>query len=355
MATGTYYRMKFAKSGYDTVFRYVFHNAYDETCQQWDCNQGQWITGQCKSFEEVQMQPTTGTVFNRLPDIFVDPRELEDHEFQCVQMPSVYTPASTKINRVGLRVSVGTANVGNGKFHLSQTGPNTVIQKVDRSDGSETFLYLPNVSFLFHASHNHFHIKDWAVLRLLDQAGACANPMGIRPMWCDLAEGEKISFCAVNYDRFDDEIATLYPDALELDYSCNDPTLQGVSPGWKDTYRSHLVGQAIVLGDPGSSSMPLPGPYRLEAEWDPAGNFLAHNEIDKNNNRAQITLQVPAFTTSDVPSQNANCDRFLDCRGGFAQPQQCKDYLRCETNSDCTDGLTCQVNPSDVEEKFCQF
>lgn len=352
--TGTFYRMKFEKSGYDTVFRYLLHNAYDESCQQFDCAQNKWVSGgSCKSFEEVEMHPTTGPALNRLPDIFVDPRELEEHVFQCVKMPSVYTPTSNKIKRVGLRVSVGTANVGTGKFHLSQLNPTTVVQKVTRSDESETTLGLGNVDFLFHSSHNHFHIRDWAVLRLLEPAATCASPPGVRPSWCDIAEGEKISFCAINSDSFDNELAALYPDGTL--YNCNDPTRQGISPGKKDTYGYGLVGQAIVLGSP-ESSMPTPGTYRIEAEWDPEGNFDVANELEKSNNRAQITIQIPTFTTSDSLQHNPNCvDPILDCRQGFNQNGHCKDYLRCNTNADCTDGLTCQLNPNDAEEKFCQI
>lgn len=346
--------MKFAKSGYDTVFRYLQHNAYDETCQIFDCAQNKWVTGVCKSFEEVKMHRTIGPPHNRLPDIFVDPREMQDHEFQCVQLPSAYNPATEKVNMVGLRVSVGTANVGTGKFHLSQVNPTTVVQKITLSDDSETMITLPNVNFHFHAGHDHFHIRDWAVLRLLDSSGSCASPLGIRPAWCDIAEGEKISFCAIDSDRFDDELSALYP-RLGDPYRCGDVTLQGISPGKKDTYGKNLPGQAIALGSPESTILP-PGTYRLEAEWDPEGNFLEENELEKSNNRAQITIQIPTFNTSDSLDHNQNCaEPILDCRQGFTQLPQCKDYLTCETNADCIEGLTCQLNPNDPQEKFCQI
>jgi hypothetical protein len=352
--SGWWYRFKIERSGYEPIFRYILHDNYSESCQQWNCNQNAWVAGSCKSFDTMEMYASNAPKHDELPDIFVDPRDLEDHEFQCVQMPSAYNPTGTKVDLVGLRASTGTANVGSGKFHLSEQSPGSVSQFIEQSDGTDRTIGLPFVSFEFHPGHSHFHIEDWAQLRVVDDSPSCSDPPGVRPGWCEIAQGDKLSFCAIDLEKFDDEIANYYgPGGVTAFNSCSDPTNQGISAGYKDVYGKHLLGQVVILGHP-TSSMPATGDYFLEGEWDPNGGFVAA-ELDKSNNRAQVPIFIPSFTTASSQTHNPNCDEILNCINGFTADDHCEDYLRCESNADCSDGLTCQQNPLDATEMFCQI
>ncbi|MCA9877472.1 MAG: hypothetical protein KC442_06815 [Thermomicrobiales bacterium] len=106
--------------------------------------------------------------------------------------------------------------------------------------------------FIYHPYHNHFHFADFAEYLLL---GKNANGE-YRPM---MTEGTKTSFCIMDTLRQSGD----YPSQYE---TCN-ADLQGLTPGWADTYGSLLWDQWIILGD-----QPLPdGEYAVQSTADPKG------------------------------------------------------------------------------------
>ena len=96
----------------------------------------------------------------------------------------------------------------------------------------------------------------------------------------------------------------------------------------------------------------------MEAEWDPNGTWEEHGSFrERNNRRAYIEIDIPAFTTQ---SNQEACDSYTDCSDWQSQPSFiqdfCRDHLRCETNSDCNNlyGGPC-VEVSGETDKFCEI
>jgi len=201
---------------------------------------------------------------------------------------------------------------------------------------------LDEAAFEYHSGsdHSHFHVNDWAKMRLLDDVNSCdTNPDG-RNSDCVVRSGDKISFCLAGTHPFDQEIRSEY--GTSLDYGSSDSKdAQGVDPGMGDIYSAELEGQAIVLGEPPNPVEP--GTYLLEGEHDPEGHF-AEYERTRENNVARVEVEVPEFSNSLI---DPNCGgEVLDCTAFSEQnldPESghCRDYLRCETTADCPNNLTC--------------
>ncbi|MFU8804705.1 MAG: lysyl oxidase family protein, partial [Bradymonadaceae bacterium] len=357
-----WHRIRVSKAGYDTSFHYRYHGSHSESCDIWDCETESWISGTCFSYDDFDLYPDS-VVYDRLPDIFLDPRDLEDNQFECVQLPDAEVPNDPKIKRVGLRVSVGTANVGAGNFHLKgynfddgNPSTNYVNQVITRSNGTTHELLVDDAAFEHHAGHGHIHVKDWAQLRIVSNLSSCnVHPNGRSPS-CVLEEGEKRSFCAMDLEEFDEEIIDEY-GTPQFFADCGDAEKQGITSGWKDRYHKGLEGQVIILGAP-PSAMVSPGTYMLEAHFDPTNVFS--NELNKDNNAVRISVTIPSFTTSDDPEFNANCPTpILDCRSfpSISSPTihaRCRDYLKCSSTADCTESLTCQ-SLAGFTDMFCQL
>ncbi len=204
-----------------------------------------------------------------LPDIIVAKENLFDHYVTGNQ----------------LRLSNGTANIGPGKFHLyggpdNGDGTQQVIQRVFKTDGS--FTDRPAGNFVFHPSHNHIHVENWASYRLREIIGP--ND-GVGPI---VAEGEKTSFCIIDLGIYDTTVDNYNPQG-EF-FSCGS-TIQGLSVGWVDVYSSGLEGQSIDI-----SGVP-DGEYWLESVVDPDNNFL---EADETNNATRIKVTISGGGTGSI-------------------------------------------------------
>lgn len=198
------------------------------------------------------------------PDIIVRESDLYDNEVWVA-------------GRRWLRLSNGTANVGEGKLHLygvfppNDDGTQTVRQRVFRDDG--TWWDTDAGYFVFHDGHDHIHFEDWAVYRLRE----VLDGGGVGPV---VAEGEKTSFCILDLGIYDPGLPNFDPDG-EF-HSCSS-TVQGLSVGWIDIYGKHLAGQRIdITGVPD-------GVYWLESEVDPLNRVL---ERDETNNIARILYSL---------------------------------------------------------------
>ncbi|HEV3474536.1 MAG TPA: lysyl oxidase family protein [Actinomycetota bacterium] len=179
-----------------------------------------------------------------------------------------------------IRLSVSTAN--RGRYALDLTGvPNMGFPQV--SDAYQCVAWVTERvcqdrrlvgQFVFHAAHDHYHFEDYALyeLRRLDETGRPdMSPEGLA------APGVKASFCLIDYDRDGSPPHPVYEHEHPLYLTCTGSFgvgVQGISPSWRDTYRSGLDGQQIPIdGVPD-------GDYAVVVTADPKNRLAETNETD---------------------------------------------------------------------------
>lgn len=199
-----------------------------------------------------------------LPDIIVRESDLYDNDIQL------------RGNGLWLRLSNGTANIGDGKLYLyggeiNNDGTRQVIQRIYRDDGS-SWEREAGV-FVHHDDHNHIHFEEWSIYRLRE----VLDGGGVGPI---VREGEKTSFCIIDLAIYDRSLPNFDPDGQF--HSCNS-TVQGLSVGWIDIYGKHLQGQRIDI------TGVEPGTYWLESEVDPFDRVL---ERDETNNITRVLVTI---------------------------------------------------------------
>ena len=233
-----------------------------------------------------------------LPDIIVRQSDLYDNDVVTDIEPG----------RTHLRLSNGTANIGDGKLYAYGTGidngdgTENVMQRVWRTDNST---YDRNSGlFVFHETHNHIHIENWCTYRLREVLPN--DGVGV-----EVAKGSKTSFCILDLGVYDSGLPNYNPSG-EF-FTCGS-TIQGLSVGWVDVYSKGLAGQNIDITD-------VPdGTYWLESEVDPDDHFL---EKDETNNIARIKVVIGggALINPDAYEPNDSTD-MVDARpvGGPNSP-----------------------------------
>jgi hypothetical protein len=214
-----------------------------------------------------------------LPDIVVPASFLNDHDFRTVG------------GRLLLRLTNGTANVGDGPLYLygvtpgNGDGTQDVRQRVYREDGS--FFERLAGRFVYHPDHNHIHFENWCQYRLRQRIGTD----GVGDI---VAEGAKTSFCILDLQVYNRSLPNFDPDGRFR--SCS-TTIQGLSVGWVDVYDRTLAGQSIdITGVPD-------GFYWLESEVDPDDGVLEESESN-NVTRIPITLGNPSTVNPDAYEVN---------------------------------------------------
>lgn len=118
---------------------------------------------------------------------------------------------------------------------------------------------------VYHPSHHHFHLADFARYNLLEK-----NPSTGRYIQTEF-RGNKTSFCIIDVLR----VAQSGPVDSQYQY-CGE-TVQGLSHGWADYYDWQLPDQWIDLG----TSLPEDGEYAIESIADPLDHLI---ESDRSNN-----------------------------------------------------------------------
>ncbi len=204
---------------------------------------------------------------------------------QTVLLPDLITRESdlydTQITVEGgrrlLRLSNGTANVGVGIFHVYGVDPGagnvqSINQRIYRSDG--TFFDMTSGQFIYHPTHNHIHVENWANFRLRQfiPGGGVGDV---------IATGGKTSFCILDLGVYNSSLPGFNPSGQFR--SCGG-TVQGLSVGWIDVYSKGLDGQWIDITGVG------PGDYWLESIVDPADAFI---ESDETNNATLVKVTIP--------------------------------------------------------------
>lgn len=283
-------RIYSSKVGYDS--RYIYRNHQFTSCNVAQ-NQGPYSAGPypyndsgaaisaiCAS-DGVTLRPSN-TNYTKDPDIIVDARTLRDN--------AKATGASCEgSGNTCLRVSVGTANVGEGDLWVvgNSGDPNANKQRRFFRNGGFSETALPNAVFLFHPSHDHIHLQNWTNLRLRQVAANCNTEATATNCPVVGSPGQKISFCLTNLATFD----TAYTP--NQSYSCTyDSTTgaisQGIGSGREDIYSRGLAGQ--VIGTDGLA----PGTYWLEVEVNPANangqRTVLESDYSNNITRVQVTL-----------------------------------------------------------------
>jgi hypothetical protein len=179
-----------------------------------------------------------------------------------------------------IRLSVSTAN--RGRYALDLTAvPNAGFPQT--SDAYQCVSWATERvclerrlvgQFVFHQAHDHYHFEDYALyeLRTLDETGQPdMSPAGLA------APGVKASFCLIDYDPDGPPQHPVYENPHPLYLTCTGSFgvgVQGISPGWRDTYVSRLDGQQIPIDN-------VPdGDYAVVVTADPKNQLAEANETD---------------------------------------------------------------------------
>jgi len=135
---------------------------------------------------------------------------------------------------------------------------------------------------IYHAGHQHFHFANFARYDLLVQYSTGYAPTE--------KIGTKTSFCIMDTTQVPTDPPTDYP----AQYRTCGGELQGLTPGWGDTYDYTLADQWVVLG-----TQPLAdGEYGLQSTADPGGRLDEAVALDKNDPRETNNTAVTYFTVS---------------------------------------------------------
>jgi hypothetical protein len=125
-------------------------------------------------------------------------------------------------------------------------------------------------TFIYHPTHGHIHLEDYAIYTLDPVDVPVATP-GV---------SSKTSFCLLDTQKIDGRLAGAPKRAV---YTTCGSVVQGISVGWGDHYGPTLAGQAIdVTGFPA-------GTYRLSIEIDPLNQLL---EIDDADNASAVRIYM---------------------------------------------------------------
>lgn len=192
---------------------------------------------------------------------------------------------NTTPRRLALRFSVSNLNDSAVPFELLGAPPRdttrTAASQCVRFAGRACIEHREAGDFVFHPSHGHWHLNDYARydLRALTPEGAPdMRPEGL------VATGGKVSFCLIDYARpRDARPVTEDPfDSTGFYHACIG-LFQGISPGWADIYEYPLEGQQIVIdGVPD-------GRYAIVVTVDPDGRL---HESDRSDNVSSRTIEI---------------------------------------------------------------
>ncbi len=250
------------------------------------CTRPRWRAGAAACIALVCIAvrvPAAVAATDRLPDLIVRPELLQVTDIDRTTMPG----------RELLRLTAGAANIGTGPLEVrggALLSPTTseVMQRLYRSDG--TWFDRLAGAFTYHPEHGHVHFDDWMIFRLREAPGEGAIG-GV------VAEGGKVSFCLLDGVVYDPTLPFFTPREA---YAMCGFEVQGISPGWGDTYAWWLPDQWIDITGLAD------GDYWLEVEVDPANRLI---EEDDSNNVARVPIRLrPPEAVPDRYEENDTFD-----------------------------------------------
>lgn len=226
-----------------------------------------------------------------------------------------------------LRFTNVWANIGEGALEF-QEGPvdgetQQAFQNLYDDEGNfgdiyaqpSTWVYHEILGdFIFHPTHNHWHIDDvgeFSVREFTDPNPALMGDEIIGDV-APGAENTKVGFCIVDVFRYEDEKSSPRSDKVYWDCETD---LQGIQPGWADQYHQSVEGNEIDI-----TNVP-DGEYLLVHQWNPDGLFV---DEDNTNNESWVkfTLEQP---------NNGNGNRKVTITGEYAP--------ECDTQNGTTPGI----------------
>jgi hypothetical protein len=182
-----------------------------------------------------------------------------------------------------LRFSNTIWNAGEGRLELegnpNPKGNPNIVRKVyqnlyyDAVSGKRVRHREVASDTVYHPGHQHYHFANLAPYSLLKKEKRGAYKPTTK-------QGTKTSYCVIDTDLFEGAYDSMYG-------SCGQE-LQGMTPGWGDTYGAHLIDQWVVLG----ASPLADGEYGV---WSIAGpkNLLKEGSTAREkNNTATIYFTV---------------------------------------------------------------
>ena len=316
-----WYRIRVERPGYDSEVFYRHVDDFDAATCPDECPTDD--DSRCLR-QDFELWPHESDR-THYPDLLADPRDLQDHQWQCAQLPD----GAKHDELIGLRVRLGIANVGPGPFHLEGSSGDggddkgVVLQHLTRSDGGTDTVTIDSDLYDYYDDPRR-RFMVWAHMRLVDPGDDCLDVDG-RSDDCVLHTNRKLSFCLHDYIGFDEESMALYGgvNMLFADPPICDTAEQGITPGWKDVYSRDLPGQAVILGDPSDASEV--GEKWIEVDADP---YRILDEKDRSTNVARLTISPP----DDIDGLCEDPDTLLDCTVDPSdydgiQRWQCPDYL----------------------------
>lgn len=182
-----------------------------------------------------------------------------------------------------IRFSTGFLNAGTGALHFygGATHPDStqdIWQRVFNTGGTFTDRFAGR--FVYHPSHGHIHVEDWAIYRIRSRPNN-------QTVGATLTQTFTTSFCILDINHFNPALPG--SPANSVYGGCN--LTQGLSIGWNVVLGAGLEGQSInVTGL-------FNGDYWLEAEVDPANHFL---ESSDSNNVARIPITLSGMPTTGL-------------------------------------------------------
>jgi hypothetical protein len=233
--------------------------------------------------------------------------------------------SNPEAGRRWIRFSNSILNRGPGALELagkrdSQTGDILVVQNIYY--GEDQFVRNSLGSFEFEESHNHVHFEGFSLYEVW-----AVGPTG--EMLELAASSGKVSYCVRDNDPLQSQdfglsgggepaIANVpeKPRYLSCGYS-----LQGLSPGWIDTYKHNTPGQYVDI-----SGLPE-GDYLLVSTVDPDDLLL---EEDETNNVASLFFTLREnevvmgdgqvlFSQEALKPEESNC-QYVDSSSGQHRP-----------------------------------
>jgi Lysyl oxidase len=213
-----------------------------------------------------------------IPDLVINAARLLDNEYVNDVVPG----------RVHIRLTNAVPNIGLGPLMIypaagsTETFRQAVFQRVlvdgngdgDGTDNTDSFFDRAAGNFVFHPSHNHFHVDNWAQYYIREVLPGD----GVGKI---IYSGNKTSFCLLDSATYTTQPSQGNTGPRRF-FQCG-TTLQGISVGWEDIYPKELPDQWIDI------TSILPGEYWLESVVDP-GNLIL--ELDETNNVARVKLTI---------------------------------------------------------------
>jgi len=208
-----------------------------------------------------------------------------------------------------LRLSNTIWNSGPGPLELKGThDPATQKTRVAPYNYTGSDLQYNHMvgEFVWHIQHDHWHFMEFTIYELWT-----LSPTG--ELDRVVSTSGKLSYCVVDTDMINREIEDFSPYKRYVECGA---TLQGLSIGWGDTYKSYLDGQSIPLAGVAD------GIYALKSVVNPDALLL---ESDYLNNTALIYLLIRGEKIALI-DLNEYIDRYCPDISWWTMPRLICEY-----------------------------